>query len=160
MIQEMKGEIGAISRRGFRSQPHRPGRVRRVAAVEPVEAALRQSCWAQLPPELLREVLARVEDAEARWPGRRDVVACAGVCRSWRGVVKEIVRTPEVSGKLTFPISLKQVWFSESHVHVVDCANFVLQFHTLLIFRIKFPPKKYRIDILSYGQSFSHLSND
>jgi hypothetical protein len=73
----------------------------------------------------MREVLARIEEAEARWPGRRDVVACAGVCRSWRGVVKEIVRTLEVSGKLSFPISLKQVWFSESHVHVFDCA-FVL----------------------------------
>ncbi|TVT97995.1 hypothetical protein EJB05_10668, partial [Eragrostis curvula] len=108
MIQEMKGEIGAISRRGLRSRSNRPGRVRRVAALEPDEAARRQSCWTQLPPELLREVLSRVEEAEARWPGRRDVVACAGVCRSWRDVVKEIVRTPEVSGKLTFPISLKQ----------------------------------------------------
>ncbi|KAK3127957.1 hypothetical protein QOZ80_7AG0580640 [Eleusine coracana subsp. coracana] len=108
MIQEMKGEIGAISRRGLRSRSHRPGRVRRVAAVEPDEAALRQSCWAQLPPELLREVLVRVEEAGARWPGRRDMVASAGVCRSWRAVVKEIVRTPEASGKLTFPISLKQ----------------------------------------------------
>uniref|UniRef100_A0A0A9DCK3 Tubby-like F-box protein n=1 Tax=Arundo donax TaxID=35708 RepID=A0A0A9DCK3_ARUDO len=108
MIQEMKGEIGAISRRGLRSRSHRPGRVRHVAAVGLDEAALRQSCWAQLPPELLREVLARVEEAGARWPGRRDVVTCAGVCRSWRGVVKEIVRTPEASGKLTFPISLKQ----------------------------------------------------
>ncbi|XP_062187846.1 tubby-like F-box protein 11 isoform X2 [Phragmites australis] len=108
MIQDMKGEIGAISRRGLWCRSHRPGRVRRVAAMGLDEAALRQSCWAQLPLELLREVLARVEEAEARWPGRRDVVACAGVCRSWRGVVKEIVLTPEASGKLTFPISLKQ----------------------------------------------------
>ncbi|KAL6657144.1 hypothetical protein ACP70R_004924 [Stipagrostis hirtigluma subsp. patula] len=111
MIQEMKVEIGAISRRGMlRSRSHGPGRVRRVAAVGPDEALRqRQSCWTQLPPELLREVLASVEEAnEGWWPRRRDVVACAGVCRSWRAVVKEIVRTPEVSGKLTFPISLKQ----------------------------------------------------
>lgn len=33
---------------------------------------------------------------------------CAGVCQSWRGAVREIVRVPEESGKLTFPISLKQ----------------------------------------------------
>ncbi|WVZ66988.1 hypothetical protein U9M48_016135 [Paspalum notatum var. saurae] len=109
MIQEMKGEIGAISRRGLlRSRSGRPGGVRRVAAVEPDEAAMRESCWGQVPPELLRDVLARVVDDEARWPGRQAVVACAGVCRAWRRVVKEMVRTPEVCGKLTFPISLKQ----------------------------------------------------
>ncbi|KAL6896929.1 hypothetical protein ACP4OV_007501 [Aristida adscensionis] len=108
MIQEMKGEIGAISRRGLlRSRSHGPARVRRVAAVGPDEAL--RSCWTQLPPELLREVLVRVEEAEeGRWPRRREVVACAGVCRSWRAVVKEIVRTPEACGRLTFPISLKQ----------------------------------------------------
>ena len=106
MIREMKGEVGAISRRGLRS---RAPSVRRVAAVAPEEAARQGCCWAELPPELLREVLARVEDSEPRWPRRRDVVACAGVCRSWRGVVREIVRVPEESGRLTFPISVKQV---------------------------------------------------
>ncbi|PWZ41153.1 hypothetical protein Zm00014a_038603 [Zea mays] len=53
-------------------------------------------------------VLVRVEDQEPRWPGRSAVVACACVCRCWRAAVKEIVRVPEASGKLTFPISLKQ----------------------------------------------------
>ncbi|KAF0907751.1 hypothetical protein E2562_020493 [Oryza meyeriana var. granulata] len=127
VIQEVKGEIGAISRRSFRSRPHRPGRVRRVAAaVEPDEALLRQSCcWTQLPPELLREVLARVEESEGRWPRRRDVVACAGVCRSWRGIVREIVRAPEASGKLTFPISLKQNKSPRWHEHLQCwCLNF------------------------------------
>jgi tubby and related proteins len=110
MIQEMKGEIGAISRRGLlRSRSHSTGRVQRVE--EPDEAAMRESSWAHVPPELLREVLAKVEAVEARWPGRGAVVACAGVCRGWRGAVKEIVRAPEASGRLTFPISLKQVWF-------------------------------------------------
>ncbi|KAL5789897.1 hypothetical protein ACOSQ2_004785 [Xanthoceras sorbifolium] len=36
------------------------------------------------------------------------VVACAAVCRSWRAMCKEIVRSPEFCGKLTFPVSLKQ----------------------------------------------------
>jgi hypothetical protein len=67
-----------------------------------------QSCWSQLPPELLREVLVRIEASESWWPARKDVVSCAGVCRTWRGIMKEAVRVPEVSGKLTFPISLKQ----------------------------------------------------
>ncbi|XP_052190797.1 tubby-like F-box protein 3 [Diospyros lotus] len=70
---------------------------------------LRESCcWASMPQELLREVLTRVEASEGGWPSRRNVVSCAGVCRSWREIVKEIVGTPEVSGKLTFPISVKQ----------------------------------------------------
>ncbi|KAE8811664.1 tubby-like F-box protein 11 [Hordeum vulgare] len=108
MIREMKGEVDAIARR----RPLPSARVRRVAAVTAVapseEAARQGCCWAELPPELLLEVLARVEASEPRWPRRRDVVACAGVCRTWRGVVREIVRVPEVSGRLTFPISLKQ----------------------------------------------------
>ncbi|XP_009624999.1 tubby-like F-box protein 3 isoform X2 [Nicotiana tomentosiformis] len=67
-----------------------------------------ESYWANLPSELLREVLMRIEDTESKWPLRKNVVACAGVCRSWREIVKELVKTPEVSGKLTFPISVKQ----------------------------------------------------
>ncbi|OMO98392.1 hypothetical protein COLO4_13932 [Corchorus olitorius] len=65
-------------------------------------------CWANLPQELLREVLLRIEDSESSWPQRKNVVACAGVCRSWRLIIKEIVKVPELSGKLTFPISVKQ----------------------------------------------------
>uniref|UniRef100_A0A0D9VU08 Tubby C-terminal domain-containing protein n=1 Tax=Leersia perrieri TaxID=77586 RepID=A0A0D9VU08_9ORYZ len=109
LIQEMRDEFGSISRHSLRSRSHRAGggHALRVAAVGPAEAA-EQSCWAQLPPELLREVLVRIEESEGWWPSRRDVVACAGVCRSWRGITKEIVRVPEASGKLTFPISLKQ----------------------------------------------------
>ncbi|KAI4372479.1 hypothetical protein MLD38_010703 [Melastoma candidum] len=66
------------------------------------------SCWANMPLELLREVLSRVEASESAWPSRRTVVACAGVCRGWRSITKEIVRLPEASGCLTFPISVKQ----------------------------------------------------
>jgi hypothetical protein len=65
-------------------------------------------CWGNMPQELLREVLVRIEASESDWPSRRSVVSCGGVCRSWREIMKEVVRTPEVSGKLTFPISVKQ----------------------------------------------------
>lgn len=78
---------------------------------------LDQSCWANMPQELLREVLLRIEASETSWPPRKSVVACAGVCRSWRAITKEIVKTPEVSGRLTFPISIKQV--SDSHALLV-----------------------------------------
>ncbi|KAK8580894.1 hypothetical protein V6N13_143952 [Hibiscus sabdariffa] len=67
-----------------------------------------QGRWANLPPELLVDIIQRVEARETCWPRRRDVVACASVCRSWRRITKEIVKTPEQRGVLTFPISLKQ----------------------------------------------------
>lgn len=109
LLQDMKDEFGNISRHGLRSHRaaagHAPPRVVAMGLAD----ALEGSCWAQLPPELLREVLVRIEDSEGWWPSRRDVVACAGVCRAWRGIIKEVVRVPEASGKLTFPISLKQV---------------------------------------------------
>lgn len=85
------------------------------AAEEPPEMflagcdGLRRSYWADMPIELLREVLMRVEDSEANWPLRKSVVACAGVCRSWREILKEVVQTPEVCGRITFPIAVKQV---------------------------------------------------
>eukprot|EP00262_Sarcandra_glabra_P013919 TRINITY_DN3949_c0_g1_i2.p1 TRINITY_DN3949_c0_g1~~TRINITY_DN3949_c0_g1_i2.p1 ORF type:complete len:409 (+),score=57.88 TRINITY_DN3949_c0_g1_i2:138-1364(+) len=112
IFQDMREEIGSISKKGFdvklgyglKSRSHR-------AAVRDDAAQfdfLKQSCWANLPQELLRDVLMRIEDAENAWPQRRHVVACAGVCKSWREIMKDIVKNPEVSGKLTFPISIKQ----------------------------------------------------
>lgn len=93
-------------------------RSQRVVVVVEKEAVvgdgLRQSCWANMPQELLREVLLRIEASEDTWPPRKNVVACAGVCRNWRVITKEIVKKPELSAKITFPISVKQVFFSLS----------------------------------------------
>lgn len=69
---------------------------------------VQNSRWASLPPELLHDVIRRLEASESTWPARRHVVSCAAVCRSWREMCKEIVKSPEVSGKITFPVSLKQ----------------------------------------------------
>lgn len=74
-----------------------------------------QSRWAYMPRVLLRNVLARVEASEATWPQRKSVVACAGVCRNWRRVANDVVKPPELSAKITFPISLK---------HVLHCSMF------------------------------------
>ncbi|MED6143114.1 Tubby- protein 3 [Stylosanthes scabra] len=98
---------------------------------------LRQSCWAQMPQELLREVLVRIEASEAAWPPRKSVVACAGVCRSWRHITKEIVKTPELSAKLTFPISVKQVPLSEDGKFLLaarkcrrpTCTDYIISLH-------------------------------
>ncbi|KAJ8762228.1 hypothetical protein K2173_007384 [Erythroxylum novogranatense] len=86
-----------------------------------------RSPWANLPPELLHNIIQRVEASETSWPGRRDVVSCASVCKSWREITKEIVKTPEQCGWLTFPISLKQV-----HVNVVSLNQFVTLFFSFL----------------------------
>lgn len=74
---------------------------------------LDQSIWVDLPPELLLDIIHRIESGQTSWPARRDVVACASVCRSWRQMTKEVVKVPELSGLLTFPISLKQVTLCE-----------------------------------------------
>ncbi|KAF5455168.1 hypothetical protein F2P56_024771 [Juglans regia] len=112
ILQDMRGEFGSMSRRGFgvKSAYGMRSRSQRVVQDSSVGAihALKQSCWANLPPELLRDVLMRIEASEDTWPPRKNVVACAGVCRSWREIMIEIVKSPEVSCKLTFPISLKQ----------------------------------------------------
>ncbi|CAG7908743.1 unnamed protein product [Brassica rapa] len=107
LIQEMRGELGSISRKGFGFGRSRSQRVVQDSCVVPVDA-FKQSCWATMPPELLRDVLVRIEASEDTWPSRKNVVACAGVCRNWRALVKEIVKVPQLSSKLTFPISLKQ----------------------------------------------------
>ncbi|ONK81252.1 uncharacterized protein A4U43_C01F27030 [Asparagus officinalis] len=72
------------------------------------EELYEQGNWANLPPELLLDVIQRVEASEGSWPGRRNVVSCSSVCRSWREITKEVVQTPEQCGRITFPISLKQ----------------------------------------------------
>ncbi|GLT48626.1 hypothetical protein SLA2020_222400 [Shorea laevis] len=64
--------------------------------------------WSSLLPELLGEIMERVEDSEDRWPQRKNVVACACVCKKWRGAIKEIVRASQNTGKITFPSCLKQ----------------------------------------------------
>lgn len=113
ILQDMRDEFGSISRKGFEVKFGYGTRSRSQRVVQDNSAvgidAFKQSCWANLPPELLRDVLMRIEASEDTWPPRKNVVSCAGVCRSWRGIMKEVVKSPEVSGKLTFPISLKQV---------------------------------------------------
>lgn len=118
-LREMKGGIGSISRRGVEGK-HWHGRARSHIAPDetpPESEPIQQGQWANLPPELLLDIIGRVEESETSWPARAVVVSCALVCRSWREITKEIVKTPEQSGRLTFPISLKQVilFISRSH---------------------------------------------
>lgn len=113
-LREMKDGIGNMSKRVGEGMQWR-GLTRSQTAVVPDEASPslidpnHQSQWTNLPPELLLDILRRVEESETSWPARAVVVYCASVCRSWRDIIREIVKTPEQCGRLTFPISLKQV---------------------------------------------------
>ncbi|KAJ8493420.1 hypothetical protein OPV22_015141 [Ensete ventricosum] len=106
--------FGSLSRRSFDVRlsgliGHRRGKSQcSVQELHDPCPVVQQSRWASLPPELLRDVIKRLEASESTWPSRKNVVACAAVCRTWREMCKEIVRSPEFSGKLTFPIALKQ----------------------------------------------------
>ncbi|KAB5556856.1 hypothetical protein DKX38_007765 [Salix brachista] len=113
-LKEIKEGIGSISRRGVEGK-HRRGRARsHIVPEETDQIELGQ--WANLPPELLLDIIMRVEESEVSWPARAVVVHCASVCRSWREITKEIVKTPEQCGRLTFPISLKQPGPRESPI--------------------------------------------
>lgn len=65
-------------------------------------------CWSKMLPEILENIIQRVELSEDRWPIRKSVVSCACVCKRWRDVTKGIVKSPLQTGKITFPSSLKQ----------------------------------------------------
>ncbi|KAD2060941.1 hypothetical protein E3N88_41927 [Mikania micrantha] len=114
IVRDMRDGFGSLSRRSFdvrlsglHSRGKSQGSINDLNDNHP-SLIVQNSRWANLPPELLFDVIKRLEESESTWPARKHVVACAAVCRSWRSMCKEIVRTPESCGKLTFPVSLKQ----------------------------------------------------
>ncbi|KAA8547377.1 hypothetical protein F0562_003759 [Nyssa sinensis] len=107
-LREMKDGIGNISRRRVESKHWRNRTRSHIAPDVALSEPIQQGQWANLPPELLLDIIRRVEESETSWPARTVVVFCASVCKSWREITKEIVKTPEECGRLTFPISLKQ----------------------------------------------------
>lgn len=111
-LKEMRDGIGSTSRRGGSGSRHWHSRTKSHIVPDVTLAPLehvQQGQWANLPFDLLVDIIRRVEESETTWPARAVVVSCASVCKSWRAVTKEIVKTPEQCGRLTFPISLKQV---------------------------------------------------
>ncbi|KAF7803666.1 tubby-like F-box protein 8 [Senna tora] len=108
IVRDVRDSLGSLSRRSFdvRLSGHHRGKSQ--CSVHDQTLVIQNSCWASLPPELLYDIIKRLEESESSWPSRKHVVACAAVCQSWRTMCKEIVKNPEFSGKLTFPVSLKQ----------------------------------------------------
>ncbi|XP_016470344.1 tubby-like F-box protein 7 [Nicotiana tabacum] len=66
------------------------------------------SSWSNMLPELLVDIIQRVEASEDRWPLRQNVVACGCVCKRWRQLTEEVVESSLQAGKITFPSCLKQ----------------------------------------------------
>ncbi|CAN1130182.1 Tubby-like F-box protein 14 [Linum perenne] len=111
IVRDVRDGFGSLSRRSFdvRLPGHSRGKSHgSVTDSHDLPVVIQSSRWAGLPPELLRDVINRLEASEGTWPARKHVVACAAVCKAWREMCKEIVRNPEFSGKITFPVSLKQ----------------------------------------------------
>ncbi|KAH9612787.1 hypothetical protein KSS87_012591 [Heliosperma pusillum] len=117
IVKDMKEGIGNLSRRGSEGRLWRGRSRSHIVPDQPAQPEeYEQGQWANLPPELLLDIICRVEASETAWPARSAVVFCAAVCRSWREITKEIVQTPEECGRLTFPISLKQPGPRNNHI--------------------------------------------
>uniref|UniRef100_A0A0E0L312 Tubby-like F-box protein n=1 Tax=Oryza punctata TaxID=4537 RepID=A0A0E0L312_ORYPU len=117
IVRDVRDSFGSLSRRSFEvtlagfsglTGHHRGKSQSTVHELCDADLIIQESRWASLPPELLGDVIRRLEASESTWPSRKDVVSCAAVCKAWREMCKEIVLSPEFCGKLTFPVSLKQ----------------------------------------------------
>lgn len=119
IVRDVRDGFGSLSRRSFdvRLLSHHRGKSHSsVHELQEQPPVIQNSRWASLPPELLHDVIKRLEESESMWPARKHVVACAAVCKSWREMCKEIVSNPEFCGKITFPVSLKQVRYLWSFI--------------------------------------------
>ncbi|GAU13343.1 hypothetical protein TSUD_42970 [Trifolium subterraneum] len=93
IMRDVRDGFGSLSRRSFevRLPGHQRGKSRSsVHELHDQPPVIQNSRWASLPPELLRDVIKRLETNESTWPSRKHVVACAAVCKSWREMCKEI----------------------------------------------------------------------
>ena len=128
IVQDLRDGLGSLSRRSFDFRIHKgksQGSCEYSSSRDLLSPLIVQtSRWANLPPELLLDVIKRLEESESTWPARKHVVACASVCRSWRAMCQDIVLSPEICGKLTFPVSLKQVCSSRK---LLFCVVFLVQ---------------------------------
>ncbi|XP_045811506.1 tubby-like F-box protein 8 [Trifolium pratense] len=119
IVRDVRDGIGSLSMRSF--ELRLPGHDRGKSSNSVHESneqphVIENSRWAGLPSELLCDVIKRLEESESTWPARKHVVACAAVCKSWREMCKEIASSVESSGKITFPVSLKQPGYRDGPI--------------------------------------------
>jgi hypothetical protein len=76
-------------------------------AVGEVEEEVDEERWPRLLPELLTDIVCRIDTGAERWPPRCDFIACACVYRCWHDAEFPVVRPRLECGRTTFPSSLK-----------------------------------------------------
>ncbi|KAG7599501.1 Tubby-like C-terminal [Arabidopsis suecica] len=114
IVRDVRDSIGSFSRRSFEVRvsngTHQRSKSHGASVETHIEdlVVIKNTRWANLPAAVLRDVMKKLDESESTWPARKQVVACAGVCKTWRLMCKDIVKSTEFSGKLTFPVSLKQ----------------------------------------------------
>ena len=86
IVRDVRDGFGSLSRRSFEVRLSGSRGKSQVSVYELHDEApvVPQSRWASLPPELLRDVIKRLEASESTWPSRKHVVACA-VCAEHGG---------------------------------------------------------------------------
>ncbi|TVU35046.1 hypothetical protein EJB05_16914 [Eragrostis curvula] len=109
------------------------------------EEAADEGRWSALVPELLNDIIQRVLDGAESWPQRRDVVACACVCRRWREAAVALVRPPLEGGGITFLSSLKQFLLAAHRIRCGLRMEYVISIHS---------------DDLSHGNHVGKLKSD
>uniref|UniRef100_A0A0D9V5W6 Tubby C-terminal domain-containing protein n=1 Tax=Leersia perrieri TaxID=77586 RepID=A0A0D9V5W6_9ORYZ len=103
MVPWRRSSSSAPSSRRARPSEGRNAGVSPDISAELSPSAGEENRWSALVPDLLADILRRVEAGSESWPPRRDVVACATVCRRWRDVAVSVVKPPLESGRITFP---------------------------------------------------------
>ncbi|CAK8560227.1 unnamed protein product [Lathyrus sativus] len=163
IVCDVRDSFGSLSRRSFDvkliGHHHRGKSHGSVQDLHDQPLVIQNSCWASLLPELLFDVIRRLEESENTWPSREHVVACASVCQSWRNMCKDIVKSPEFCGKLTFPVSLKQPGPRDGIIQCFikrDKSN--LTYHLFLCLSPTWPNGKYTKGA-KYGKQFEKYFN-
>jgi hypothetical protein len=79
--------------------PGSDGREAKVTSEADPAAQHDEERWSRLLPELLTEIMRRVDAGAEHWPPRRDVMVCACVCRRWHDAAVSVVRPSLVCGR-------------------------------------------------------------
>ncbi|KAL9859040.1 Tubby-like F-box protein 5 [Arabidopsis thaliana] len=103
IVRDVRDTVGSFSRRSFdvrvsNGTTHQRSKSHGVEAHIEDLIVIKNTRWANLPAALLRDVMKKLDESESTWPARKQVVACAGVCKTWRLMCKDIVKSPEFPG--------------------------------------------------------------
>ncbi|EFH70212.1 hypothetical protein ARALYDRAFT_891335 [Arabidopsis lyrata subsp. lyrata] len=87
IVRDVRDSIGSFSRRSVEVRVSNETSKSHGALVETHDqedlVVIKNTRWANLPVEVLRDVMKKLDESESTWPDRKQVVACAGVCKTW-----------------------------------------------------------------------------